>query len=196
MTGPPQTHFLDDDTTISGLRGGWKSDRVVVIQRHPKTPSRPSRTKCFEHCRATVFHHHSIGWCAWHAACRKQRMNREAECVRELNSDASCSTSWVQMATVRHRCSQALKAADYILFSLTSWRNMRWVQINCTCAWQPICIQTMCRHVCTRFTRFNVEVCLSCPLLTISISDTAKPSISQGQGTAIKVVLPCHPAWS
>ena len=64
LTGSPQTHFLDDDTTFSGLRGGWKSDRVLVIQRHPKTPSRPSRTKCLQYCCATVFQHHSIFGCS------------------------------------------------------------------------------------------------------------------------------------
>ena len=42
----------------------------------------------------------------------------------------------------------------------------------------------------------NAEASLSCPLLTVSTSDTAKPSIMQGQGTTIKVVLPCHPAWT
>ena len=91
----------------------------------------------------------------------------------------------LEMATMRH-LSHALKIADYILFSLTSWRNMRWVQINCARAWQPLNIQTMCRHVSTRF---NAKNSLSCTLLTVPTLDTAKPSI-------MKVVLLGHSARS
>ena len=45
---------------FSGFRGGGKWDCVFVVQRHPKTPTRPSRTKCLQYCQATVFQHRSL----------------------------------------------------------------------------------------------------------------------------------------
>ena len=55
----PQTLIYWWWQQFSGFRGGWRWDCVFVIQRHPKTPTRPSRTKCLQYCRATVFQHRS-----------------------------------------------------------------------------------------------------------------------------------------
>ena len=42
------------------MRGSRNWDCIFVLRRHPKTPSRPGRTKCLQYPVATVFQHHSI----------------------------------------------------------------------------------------------------------------------------------------